>query len=297
MKFRWNTYLRYLLNIIGLVVIMLIVFQFIISGYQANWSGFGERVLSNGEIVPAKTLWDWIELLVIPLVLSISAFLLNLSGKNIERKFTEKRAELDREIAKDSQEEAALQAYINYMTELLLEKKLKTAKSEEIRTIARIRTLTVLRRLNARRKGDVMDFINEAELINLPNPIVNLSGADLSNANLIGADLSNTHLQYVNLKGARLHFAHLDGADLLGSNLPEAELYSATLKGTNLTSVNLNEAFLNGANLYEANLLLTNFTNATLSRAYLKGAKIMSGQLAIAKPLKGATMPDGTKHE
>ena len=169
-----------------------------------------------------KTLWDWLQLLIIPLALAGGAYYLNKEERKLER-----------EIAKDHQQEAALQAYINYMTELLLEKKLKTSKSQQVRTIARIRTLTVLRGLDARRKGDVMDFLNEDRLINLPSPVVNLSGADFSNADLVGVDLSNTHLQYVNMKGARLHFANLDGADLRGSYLPEAELYSATLKGTN----------------------------------------------------------------
>ena len=209
------------------------IIALLVAGYFIPIFGFGEYTAPTGEFERGKTIWDWLELLIIPLVLAGGAYYLNKEERKLER-----------EIAKDHQQEAALQAYINYMTELLLEKKLKTSKSKQVRTIARIRTLTVLRGLDARRKGDVMDFLNEAGLINLPNPVVNLSGADFSNANLVGVDLSNTHLQYVNMKGARLHFAQLDGADLLGSNLPEAELYSATLKGTNLTSVNLKDAFL-----------------------------------------------------
>ena len=36
---------------------------------------------------------------------------------------------------------------------------------------------------------------------------------------------------------------------------------------------------------------------AGLRGVYLIGAKVTNGQLAQAKVLKGATMPDGTKHE
>ena len=36
---------------------------------------------------------------------------------------------------------------------------------------------------------------------------------------------------------------------------------------------------------------------ADLSEANLKGAKVDKAELAQAKSLKGATMPDGTKHD
>ena len=274
-------------NAIITIFILAFVAAFVVAGYFIPAFGFGEYTTPTGEIERGKTFWDWLKLLIIPLALAWGAYYLNKEERKLER-----------EIAKDRQQEAALQTYINYMTELLLEKKLKTSKSKEVRTIARIRTLTVLRGLDVRRKGDVMDFLNEAELINLPNPVVNLSGADFRNANLVGVDLRDTHLQKVNMRGARLHFAQLDGADLLGSDLPEAKLNMATLKGTNLTSVRLKDAFLNGANLQESNLFLTNFTNATLFRTNLKGAKNISRQqLEIAKSLKGVTLPDGTKHQ
>jgi len=274
--------------IIAIIAIFIIV---LIAGYSipvlGPSFGFREYKTPTGEFEREKTIWDWLELLIIPLVLAGGVYYLNKEERKLER-----------EIAKDHQQEAALQAYINYMTELLLEKNLNTSKSKQVRTIARIRTLTVLRGLDARRKGDVMDFLNEAGLINLPNPVVNLSSADFRNANLVGADLSNTHLQDVNMKGAVLHFAHLDGAVLIGAELSEAKLNSATLTGTNLTSVSLKDALLNGAKLSGANLLLANFKNATLFKTNLKDAKNISRQqLEIAKTLKGATMPDGTKHE
>jgi uncharacterized protein YjbI with pentapeptide repeats len=51
-------------------------------------------------------------------------------------------------------------------------------------------------------------------------------------------------------------------------------------------------ANLNGANLSEANL-----RGADLIKALLRRAKVTPEQLAQTKSLKGATLPDGTKHE
>jgi hypothetical protein len=69
-----------------------------------------------------------------------------------------------------------------------------------------------------------------------------LSGADLSRANLYGADLS--------------------GANLSRANLSRADLYGANLSGANLSRANLSRADLSGANLSRANLY-----GADLSRA------------------------------
>ena len=51
-----------------------------------------------------------------------------------------------------------------------------------------------------------------------------LSGADLSRANLIGADLSRVNLSRANLRGADLSGANLGGANLSGADLHGANL-------------------------------------------------------------------------
>jgi hypothetical protein len=60
--------------------------------------------------------------------------------------------------------------------------------------------------------------------------IKDLSGADLSGANLRGADLSGA-----NLSGADLSGANLSGADLSGANLSRADLSGASLRGADLS--------------------------------------------------------------
>src|SRR5688572_26778794 len=132
-----------------------------------------------------KTLWDWMELLIIPLILAMGAFYLNRSEREVERERVERRAkferqraeenaDLEREIATDRQQEAALQAYLDRMAELLLEKELRTTENEEVRNVARIRTLTVLRGLDATRKGLLLRFLYEAGLISKEKGVVSL---------------------------------------------------------------------------------------------------------------------------
>lgn len=61
----------------------------------------------------------------------------------------------------------------------------------------------------------------------------------LYGANLSGADLSDANLSGANLSGADLSGAYLDGADLSGADLSGAYLDGADLSGADLSYVNL----------------------------------------------------------
>jgi uncharacterized protein YjbI with pentapeptide repeats len=168
----------------------------------------------------------------------------------------------------DRQQEEALQAYIDSLSELLLHEKLRqSAEDGEVRSIARVRTLTVLPRLDGKRKRSVVQFLYESGLIHKDKKVVDLSGADLSDADLDQADLRDANLSGARLVGASLILARLIGADLNTANLASAVLRVADLSGADLS----------GAWLIEANL---------------SSAKVTDEQLSKARTFKGAIMPD-----
>ena len=104
-------------------------------------------------------------------------------GAEDEREAAEKRAQTERDIALDNQREVALQEYIDKISELLLEKRLRESPPEgEVPKIARVRTLTVLPRLDGIRKRSVLQFLYDSGLIYKDNPIIHLSGAELRQA-------------------------------------------------------------------------------------------------------------------
>ena len=61
---------------IGLVVVIALI----IFGYRLSWTGF------NGNNKSGKTLWDWLQLLIVPVVLSVAAFFFNLATSRREQK-------------------------------------------------------------------------------------------------------------------------------------------------------------------------------------------------------------------
>jgi len=117
------------------------------------------RVYGTG--FTGKTLWDWLQLLIIPAVLAIGGYLFTFTISRNERKAADTHNQTEREIAQDNQREAALQEYIDKMSELLLHEKLRESQpGDEVRKIARVRTLTVLPRLDGERKRSVLQFLH-----------------------------------------------------------------------------------------------------------------------------------------
>ena len=253
----------------------------IVAGYwfEWDWTGFTEQ---NGS---TKTLWDWLQLLgilAVPAVIGIGAWV-----------FTTKQVQ-EREAENiDNQREAALQEYMNKMLELLLVNDLRhSSEDDEVRKIARVRTVTVLRKLDPVRKASVLQFLQETDLLNKDKRVVELVGVDLggarlSGANLNGVTLSGANLSGANLNGATLSEANLNGANLSGTYLNDADLRGADLKKADLSEANLGWSILSGPArsrifLGPSNLSGANLSGANLSKANLRGANLTGVNLSGA---------------
>jgi len=152
--------------------------------------------------------------------------------------------------------------------------------------------LAVLRRLDGGRKGIILRFLYETDLIKKQKPIVDepdrfqgqeaivalgyggSEGGKQRGADLTETDLDNVNLREADLQGTVLRGAHLQFADLWGANLIE----------TDLTGADLSNSMLYGAT----------FDGAVLINANLRGAEVQMEQLNNCQ-LAGAIMPDGSK--
>jgi uncharacterized protein YjbI with pentapeptide repeats len=292
-------------------------------GYDYQWTGLGEAELPKHEDVefrPRKTLWDWLQLLIVPLALAGIGFLFTVQQDARQQQIEDQRAEAERELAVQRAQDEALQAYLDQMSDLILEKKLRNSGGDsEVRTLARARTLTALGRLGPDRKRSVVQFLYESSLIRKGNPIVNLDNADLSDANLrllnlsdadlSDADLSDADLSHATLEDADLSETTLRGADLSYAKLRHADLSFADLSFADLSYADLRYAVLTRAALSSATVRVANLSYAELSDANLRHADLrvakLSGATGVTKRdleaqyvrLKGATMPRGSLHD
>src|SRR6266568_167843 len=276
-------------RVAAIITAFVLVMGLIFAGYWFDWTGFNgyNQVTtahtlsgpSTGTVVrtevyqPGKTLWDWLNLLgvlAIPVAVGFGTVWFTDTQQQRDQLLVDQRAQTERDIAVDNQRHAVLQAYIDKMSELLLNGHLaeRTADGQpkpvdkQVRDVVRVRTITVLVQLDARRVGYVFAFLREAELMSATKDDNAIS---LKNADLHAVDWSQ---------------ADLRGADLRGANLSEAIFFSNIYVPRALggTLVIPNHANLSGADLSGANL---------------RGAKVTDEQLAQVASLKGATMADG----
>jgi uncharacterized protein YjbI with pentapeptide repeats len=262
---------------------------FIVGAYHFDWSGTGFL---------SKTLWDWLQL--------VSALLIPIAIAVFSWRYTRQQSRTENAIASDNQREAALQTYLDRISELLLDKNLRKSKPEdEVRHLARARTLTILPQLDAVRKGSLIRFLYESGLIvaekrdsiidlsqtdlnqvdlRKGDSIIDLSQADLNQVDLRGAKLSGANIAHGSLKSSNLSIAVLDGI-----NLSFAQLNQADLSYSILVLSDLSWAYLQGARLIDTELANADLSYANLTEADLRGARLGRANLSGAK-LKGAKL-------
>jgi len=274
---------RRAIGVVVIVLIVVVVIALMIVVVLSNGSGFNGynkvstvhtisgpsagTVTRTEEYQPGKTLWDLLQLLAalaIPVVVGLGAAW-----------YTEQQRKVSERETRDNQRHATLQAYLDKMSELLLNGNLaeQTADGQlnpEYKRgclVARVRTITVLTQLDVRRIGYVFAFLREAELMSATKDD---NAINLKNADLHAVDWSQADLRGVDLRGANLSEANLSEA-IFFSNIYIPRAFSGTI-------VIPNHANLSGADLSGVNL---------------RGAKVTDEQLARAASLEGATMPDG----
>src|SRR2546421_12596118 len=104
------------LLVVGIIAVSMLVIV-LVGGYLFHWSGTGftdsqstttttevtqsnvKKVTTTVEDQPAKTIWDWLQLLIVPLALAIIAILYNRETTRTERNMADQRYKQEKDIA------------------------------------------------------------------------------------------------------------------------------------------------------------------------------------------------------
>ena len=243
-----------------------------------------KQIISH-EPQPGKTLWDWLQLLIVPAVLAVVGFSFNAGQESINLQLEQQR-----------NQEQVVDAYLDRMSNLLLAYNLHDSQpGSSVRATAQAITLTTLERLDADHKRIAILFLYRADLImyhfnyqkNEPKrpdkdkPIIALPLADLEEAKLGGIYLGSVDLHNMYLSGADFHGSWLEQADLGVSKADHADFHHTFMRAANLYYTDLTDANLQNAILREANM-----PGAFLSRAQLNHADLWKANLGMYHPTK-----------
>jgi uncharacterized protein YjbI with pentapeptide repeats len=234
----------------------------IISNFK--WSGFQK-----------KSFWDWLQLLIIPLMLALGAFYLNSTADF-----------RDYQIAQEQKHQEILTDYFSKMQDLIVETKKskqtpgsKESNSEErllleFRTTAQALTLSVLEQLDGKRKGKVITYLAESQLITANNDnqsslpeVENDNPSSLPEIKLNGANLKEIVLKNVDLYS----IIDMKNKDRIINGI---KINNANMERANLSKVNLFKSDLMGSNLENATLQNVNFAGSTM-----KSSRFINGQI------------------
>lgn len=173
-----------------------------------------------------------VKLLAVPLVLAISTSVITTT-------FQQERDQI-----------TTLDDYFDQLDKLTSERDLleETPKSGAI-VLARGRTVATLRKLDSKRRQQLLAFLQASGLVQGEEPVISFENTDLEGMNLSGVDLRGVRLAESNLKKV-----DLEGANLKGANLKGIVLEEAGLRVTKLEDADLRGSFLVGADLEGADL-------------------------------------------
>ena len=309
-----------------------------LQGTVPDWTGFGPSTDmdvvvvieqdATGKIIKetrtnqhqaAKTLWDWMGLLLAPATLASLGFLFQSSQERTK----EAKEASDKARDADQQREQALQTYFDQASKLLVEQQLKqrlaaqkilaavnqpdptdASNNVAVNTATKIldaaiaidtkaaldvikaRTFALFRLFQNNqdmiRKASVLSFLGDSDLLEALQQSTGfeLSGSDWQGANLRRANLRHINLVEADLTSASLNYANLTGANLTGANLAGANLNEANLSKANLTEADLSGAGLRGANLQNAKLRSAKLENADFSKVNLRGANLVAANIS-----------------
>ena len=226
---------RYLIVII-LIILLIIINQ--LSNYE--WSGFHN-----------KQLWNWLELLIIPILLAAGGFFLEnqatrklklLEDQNSKQESLKEYFKSVQEIIKSSnQKNSSIRGWIE--KDQTKKYDLVNNLNYEDKKLIELFTRLVLTEIDGQQKRQVIKFLYELELIRCSKDdleckkILNLDQVDLTKANLKNLNLESVYLAGVNLKNA----------DLSNTNLELANFKNANLKNTNLKLSRMKNATMSNA--------------------------------------------------
>ena len=243
-----------IISIFFILIIFGFVAYFALSPNPPFWTGFGESTVKSN-IEPAKTLWDWLDLLIIPLAI----LLLGWSYKEFEK------ARLQKNEDERSRNEA-LESFINVMTELIIDYNLTSPSNHKAKAIAKTRINMTLSMIDGSRKSQVLQFLYQSDLID-KNPILPLIGADFNNSILDNIVLLNAEIKGAYFENASIQNANINNINLNSSNLTNINLSGSTVENADFSYTNLANAKMNNMDLRTVNFEGSNLTNANLKKS------------------------------
>ncbi|MDX1413406.1 MAG: pentapeptide repeat-containing protein, partial [Candidatus Promineifilaceae bacterium] len=217
------------IGILAIIILGLFLFWALRPEQFQTWSGFGTAADEG-----LKTLWDWLGLLLLPLTLIGLTWWWQRTAKEIAK-----------EKAMAGLVQDSIESFVSRMTDLMMDRGLlESQEGDEIRVIARALTSTTLRRVDGAGKGVIVEYLHKSGLLDVHDPIVDLSGLQLNGTDLEGYKLIGASLQRADMRHSILRDVDLSTADLRACGLAYSDMEHANLRESYIREADLRQVRL-----------------------------------------------------
>lgn len=254
-------YLKTLIVVVIILFLLFVAYNGIFPYTAPDWMGFSPYDTAKDGPAPKK-LWDWLDLLIVPLSIATMGLLYNKIEKSKEEKkeFENKQNEI-------------LDSYFKVISDLILKSNLlDITLNNKSRIIARTRTIVAIENLNDERKGQVLQFLHESKLIN--TEIIELLGANFKSSEVSGIVLKDVTIKGVYFCNSKFIKTYLDNSVFTSCDFSDTNFSDSSMNNTDLSYTKLRRC-----QLRNINLTTVNFDGADLTDANLTDSTIMQSQL------------------
>lgn len=247
--------IEFIISFLIIIFALFILWHALFPFDSPSWMGFVD-VNDNQNI---KTLWDWLDLLIVPVSIGVVGWIY----KEYEKSKEERRI-------KEDKYNDILDSYFKNISDLILNSNLtKNKKNKKSKKIARTRTIIALEELDGERKGQILQFLRETKLLKK----IDILGANFSEGDFEGLVLRNQIIKGVNFKNSNFDNSYLDGTQFISCDLDSCSFSNSSLK-----NVDFNYSKLNNSTIRNTDVTTVKFEGAELNNVDLRSTNILPSQ-------------------
>lgn len=253
-----------------LVSVFFVSFAGIIAlGYQIKWMGFA-----------GKTLWDWLEIAVVPIFIAGSVFFFDFIQKRNDILSSQRELENQKELSREQFSRDQFDSFLSYFQDY--GGRLRDGAGTHEAQVIKFKTRAMFRTMSAFWIGEVFDFLSQSSIVRVIPDIfdenefkeVNISHAALRNVSMKDVRFFDCTAQQVVLSGGIFRTVLFNGTRISGGNFSNASFRNVRFDNCDLTGLQCNSIVMASTDFLNCILVRGRFSNGIFQSCLLQGVTL-----------------------
>lgn len=211
----------------------------------------------------SKTLWDWLQLLLVPIILILGGFWLNRSESRHSLEMQKSINDTNLSIEKERFEDGILNSYINDIAQMIINSDTAKLRTNRIMAVYKIKTLTTLNRLNSERRNYLIQFLVDSKMLNYWDFL---------------SDFKNIHVS-----GIFFNDVSFDDFKFIGSSISSSRFFSCSIQSSKSSHSDFTSSMFNDMKINIFDISSSKFIQSSLVKVIFSECKIKDSKFYGSK--------------